>query len=127
MGPDTSQPACIPKVVTLSLFVEKTTCADALQPSVTPATRDSITFRTSGRLMGLPTIAICATFVPIGNYRTSGRFPEVPTSEFGHLSGIGKPAKHPRGFTIGTFVSSIILGIYSSHRFAELSGSTSNR
>ncbi len=74
MGQNTSQPVFIPNVVTLSLVVKKTTCADALQPSVTRVTRSNITYRTSGRFLELPNIAIRATFSPIENYRTSRRF-----------------------------------------------------
>ena len=76
MEQDTSQPACIPNVVTRSLVVKKTTCADVLQPSATRATRSRSTYRTSGRFLELPTTAIRATFSPIENYRTFGRFLE---------------------------------------------------
>ena len=50
----------------------------------------------------------------------------MPTSEFGHLSGIFKPPEHPTSFTTGTFVTGTTLCIHSSHRFAELRGSTRN-
>ncbi len=50
----------------------------------------------------------------------------MPLYEFGHLSGIGKPAENPRSFTIGTFLTGATLCIHSSHRFAELRGSTRN-
>ncbi len=126
-------------------------CPDELQPSVTRATRGISTYRTSGRFLELPTIDIRATFSPIENYRTSGRFLEgcrhwssvtywiftnLPdmqevlwnglTSEFGHLSGIGKPAEHPKSFALGTFVTGTTLFIHSSYRFAENRGSTRN-
>ena len=51
-------------------------------------------------------------------------FSKVPTSEFGHLSGIFKPSEHPISFTTGTSVTGTTLCIHSSHRFAELRGST---
>ena len=51
----------------------------------------------------------------------------MPTSEFRHLFGIGKPAEHPGSFIIGTFLTGTTLCIHSSHRFAELRGSTRNK
>ncbi len=51
-------------------------------------------------------------------------FSKVPTFDFGHLSRIGKPAEHPRSFTIGTVVTGTTFCIHSSHLFAELCGST---
>ncbi len=97
MGQDTSQPAYIPKVVTISIIVKKTTCADALQPSVKRATSGRSSYRTSGRFLELPTVAFA---LPSHSSRTTeypGGFSRAPTSEFGHLRGIHNLTGHPEG------------------------------
>ncbi len=92
MGQDKSKPALTVKVVTLSLIVKETTCAEALQRSAKRGKRGNITYRTSERFLELPTIVIRGTFSPIENYRKSGRF----FREHRHLSSVTY-WEHPGG------------------------------
>ncbi len=97
MGQDTSHPACIPKVVTLSLVVKQKTGADALQP--VRHVRHVATQPTE-RLGGSWNCQILPFVLHSHPSRTTEHprgFSRVPTSEFGHLLGIHKLAGHPGG------------------------------
>ncbi len=49
-------------------------------------------------------------------YRKSGGFSNDLNFKFGHLSGIGKPAEHPRSFVFGSFATIInsVYGLFPS-------------
>ncbi len=95
MGQVTSQPALTVKVVLLSLVVKKTTCADALQPSATHATRGRRTYRTIRRFWNCQLLLFALPSHPSRNTEHPGGSSKVPTSEFGHLLGIHELTGHP--------------------------------